>query len=98
TAVAVHLDVPQAAHDRPGDLAVEDLFLRHEPDLAAQVLPVGRQSGEREVEIAGVIDGDDGSARARQVLDAGDGELQPLHAPHKAGDLNDGAVNRFHIR
>ena len=75
---AVDLDVPQAAHDRPGDLVVEDLFLRHEPDLAAQVLLVGGQSGEREVEVAGVVDGDDGTACAGQVLHAGDGELQPL--------------------
>ena len=97
-AVAVHLDVPQAAHDRPGDLAVEDFFLRHEPDLAAQVLLVGGQSGEREVEVAGVVDGDDGTARAGQVLHAGNGELQPLHPPCQAGELDDCPVYRFHIR
>ncbi len=97
-AVTVHLDVPQAAHDRSGELAVEDLFLRHEPNLAAQVLLVGGQSGEREVEVAGVVDRDDGTARAGQVLHAGNGELQPLHPPHQAGELDDCPVYRFHIR
>jgi hypothetical protein len=82
---AIHLDVPQAAHDRAADLAVEDFLLCHEPDLAAEVLLVGGQAGEGEVEVAGVVDGDDGTARGRQVLDAGHGELQPLHPPRQAG-------------
>src|SRR6185436_11871324 len=84
--------------DRPGDLAVEDLFLRHESHLAAEMLLVGGQPGEGEVEVAGVVDRDDGTARAGQVLDTGDGELQPLHSPYQAGELDDCPVYRFHIR
>ena len=97
-AVAVHLDMAQAAHDRAGQLVVEDLFLGHEPHLAAALLLVGGQSREREVEVAGVVDGDHGAAVDGQILDAGDGELQPLKSPEKPGELDDCSVYRFHIR
>ena len=66
--------------------------------LRPQVLLVGGQSGEGEVEVAGVVDGDDRTAGAGQVLHAGHGELQPLHPPHQAGELDDCPVYRFHIR
>jgi hypothetical protein len=54
--------VPQAAHERPGDLAVEDLLLSHESHLAPEALLVGGQTGEGEVEVTGVVDRDDRTA------------------------------------
>jgi hypothetical protein len=61
----IHGDVPQAAHDGPGDLVVEHLLLGHESHFATEALLVGGQTGEREVEVAGVIDRDDSTAAGR---------------------------------
>ncbi len=82
----------------PVTLLSKTSFFAMNRTLRPTVLLVGGQSGEREVEVAGVVDGDDGTARAGQVLHAGDGELQPLHPPYQAGELNDCPVYRLHIR
>jgi hypothetical protein len=88
--------VAQAAHDGAAQLGVEDFLLGHEAHLAAPVLQVGRQSGEGEVEVTGVVDGDHRAPGDGEILDARDGELQSLQPPHQAGRLNDCSVNRFH--
>ncbi|PQM49648.1 hypothetical protein C1Y40_00124 [Mycobacterium talmoniae] len=94
--VAVHRDVAAAAHDRAGDAVIEHLLFGHEPHLAAQTLLVGRQAGEGEVEVAGVVDRDDGPAGLGQVLHSGDRELQPLQTPGQPRALDDRPVYRFH--
>ncbi len=61
----IHRDVAQAAHNGTGDLVIEHLLLGHEPHLAPEALLVGGQTRKGEVEVAGVVDRDDGAAAGR---------------------------------
>ena len=95
-AVPVDFDMAQLAHDGSADLVIEDLFLGHETHLPAAPLFVGGQTGEGEIEVAGVVDRDHRTTGDRQVLHPGDSELQALQPPHQAGGLNDSPVYRLH--
>ena len=67
----------------PATGCLEDALLGHEPDEPLR--RVRGQPGEGEVQPAGVVDGHDGAALARDVLGAGDGELQPQADEGHAG-------------
>ena len=82
----------------PVSLLSKTSFFAMNRTLRPTMLLVGGQAGEREVEVAGVVDRDHGPAGDGQVLHAGDGELQPLRPPQQPGELDDSSVYRFHIR
>ena len=83
---AVHRDVAHPAHERAADAVVEDLpAWLGETHQTAWVREVRGQTGEGEVEVAGVIDRHDGAARGGQVLHPGDREAQALDPPEQPG-------------
>src|SRR5699024_5739110 len=93
---AVDRDVLHRPHQRTGDLVVEDLLLRHEPDVAADV--VGGVTGVGEVHVPGVVDHHHGAAVRGQVLRPGPVETQALVPEHASGETDHRSVNEFHAR
>ena len=66
----VDLDVPAGPHHRAGDPVVEELALGHEPHPPAD--PVGCDPAVDEVDVPDVVDSEQSTARAREVVEAGD--------------------------
>ena len=93
---AIDGNVLQRPHDGAGDLVVEDLLLCHESDVPLD--PSRGQSGVGEVEVTGVVDGDDRSPTGGDVLLALDLEFQALEGEYHTGDADDRSIDGFHSR
>ncbi len=92
--VAVDRDVLHAAHERAGDGVLEDAVLGHEAH-ESMPHPVGGDAAQGEVEVAGVVDGEDGATGSRDVLLADHIDAQPEPGEQRAGGQDDGAVDRI---